>query len=84
MTDNIENLLLEHLKALRNEVAILRIEMHDEFRDLKQRVTSLEAALVRLRGDLVGMQEDAYRQQSRIDQIVDRIERIERRLELIP
>ena len=32
MTDNIENLLLEHLKALRNEVAILRVEMHDEFR----------------------------------------------------
>ena len=45
MTDNIENLLLEHLKALRNEVAILRVEMHDEFRDLKQRVSSLVPVL---------------------------------------
>ncbi len=46
MTDNIENLLLEHLKALRNEVAILRVEMHDEFRDLKQRVSSLGLSLL--------------------------------------
>ena len=82
MSDNVENLLLEHLKALRNDVSVLRTEMHDEFRDLKHRVSSLEAAMVRLRGDLVGMQEDTYRQQGRIDQIVERIERIERRLEL--
>ena len=45
MTDNIDNLLLEHLRGLRNDVASLRKEMHEEFRDLKQRLVS-SAALV--------------------------------------
>ena len=51
MADNIENIVLEHLKALRNEVKSLRTKMHEEFRDVKLRLHSIEGALVKVRSD---------------------------------
>ena len=82
MVDNIENIVLEHLKALRNEVKSLRTEMHEEFKDVKLRLHSIEGALVKVRSDNLGTQEDVYRQQASIDRLAERVERIERRLEL--
>jgi hypothetical protein len=49
MTNNTENLVLEMLKGLRNEVATLRAEMHDEFGDLKQRMLTIERGIVGIR-----------------------------------
>jgi hypothetical protein len=37
------------LRALRSEVQTLRTEMHAEFRDLKQRVASVENAIVSMK-----------------------------------
>ena len=48
MSDNIENLTLELLRALRNDVQTLRSEMHADFKDMKQRLTSLESAVTKL------------------------------------
>lgn len=51
MSENIENLILEHLRLLRNDVAGLRSEMHDEFRDVKLSLGSVESAIVSVRRD---------------------------------
>lgn len=83
MSENIENLiLLEHLRMLRNEVAGLRTEMHEEFRDVKLRLGSVESAVVSVRRDSTDQMGDVVRQQLRIDQLAERLERLERRLEL--
>ena len=78
MTENIENLLLEHLRALR--AGQDRIEF--ELKEVKARLTSLEAATARGRRDTALQQEDIYRQQATIDRLTDRVDRIERRLDL--
>jgi tetrahydromethanopterin S-methyltransferase subunit G len=67
---------------LRDEVARLRTEIHEEFRDVKLRLGSVETAVVATRRDSADQMGDAVRQQLRIDQLADRLERIERRLEL--
>ena len=82
MSDEIENLVLEHLKALRSELRDLRTEMHAEFKDVKHRLTQLEMQGVTFRREAASTQEDVYRQQASIDRLADRVERIERRLEL--
>lgn len=79
MPDNVENLILEHLRALRAGQG--RIE--DEVKEVKHRLTSVEAGIAGLRRDGAGTQEDVYHQQSAIDKIKERLERIEKRLELV-
>ncbi len=76
MTDNVENIVLEHLRALR--AGQERIE-----HKLSARITSLETVTTRSRSDNLSTQEDVYRQQATIDRINERLERVEKRLELI-
>ena len=47
MTDNIENLILEHLRAIRADIGGIK----DDVREIKQRLTSLEVAVAGLRRD---------------------------------
>lgn len=82
MADNVENLILEHLRALRSEIQTLRSEMHAEFKDLKQRVSSVESAIVTMKRDEADIRGDYVRQQVSIDAIVERLQRIEKRLDL--
>ncbi len=49
MTDNVENLILEHLRVLRSEIQTMRTEMHTEFKDVKLRMSSIENAMVSIR-----------------------------------
>ena len=58
MTDSVENLILEQLRALRNQIDNLRTEMRTEFAEVKHRLTSLEASTARSRGDSAQAQED--------------------------
>lgn len=82
MADNVENIVIEHLRALRSEVQTLRTEMHSEFKDVKLRLSSVESAIVSMKHDGADMRGDYVRQQVSIDNIVERIQRIEKRLEL--
>lgn len=82
MNDEIGNLVLEHLKALRSELRDLRTEMHTDMDDLKARMSSLEAAMLTVKREVVHGEETDARQQIAIDHIVQRLNRIERRLEL--
>lgn len=79
MADNVENLVLEHLRALR--AGQDRIE--HKLAELSARITSLETATARSRSDNLSTQEDVYRQQGVIDRINERLERVEKRLDII-
>lgn len=82
MSENVENLVLEQLRALRSEILAFRSENQSEFSEIKHRLTRVESSIASMRGENVGTQEDVYRQQSVIDQIKERLQRIEKRLEI--
>jgi uncharacterized coiled-coil protein SlyX len=74
-----ENLVLEHLRHIRGRVDA----MHDQLRDLTQRVGSVEVALAGLRRDDAGLAESVALLSARVDRLSDRMERVERRLDLV-
>lgn len=78
LTDNLENLLLEHLRGLRAG----QVRLESEMREVSARLTRLEASTTAGRRDSAQNYEEIIRQQSSIDQIKARIDRIERRLEI--
>ena len=43
--ENVENLIIEHLKNLRSEVAGLRLDMQAEFKDVKARLSHLDRSM---------------------------------------
>ena len=83
MAENMDNLVLEHLRALRSDIQTLRTEMHFEFKDVKHRLSTLEVAMSSVKRDQAETMADYARQQMNIDHVVERIQLIERRLELI-
>ena len=82
MTDNIEHLILEQFRALRNQIEGLQTEMRNDFSDIKHRINRVVSAVAGIRRDEAGTAEDIARQQSAIDRLKERIDRIEHRLEL--
>lgn len=78
MTDPTENLILEHLK--RFQTGQDRIER--ELKEIKGRLSQLDIGIASIRGDLAHLSGDQARQQISFDSLTERIERIERRLEL--
>jgi hypothetical protein len=78
MTDNIENLLLEHLK--RFQAGQDRIER--KLDEHTQRLGRMEVGLARLSAALGGHDEASAEQSVRMDRLAERLDRIERRLQL--
>jgi septal ring factor EnvC (AmiA/AmiB activator) len=79
MTDNVENLVLEHLRAIRADIA--RMERKQD--ETITRLGRLELAVASLRRDAAHTDELAADQGVRIDHLAERVDRIERRLELL-
>ncbi|WP_437560092.1 hypothetical protein [Acidithiobacillus sulfuriphilus] len=79
MTDNTENLILEHLKRFQDGQD--RIER--ELKEIKSRITTLESTTATIMQYLAHMSGSIAEQHVRYDNLVERIERIERRLELV-
>ena len=79
MTDNVENLIIEHLKHIRGRVD----RIFEDMTDVKLRLSSLESAMVNVKREVTSGDETDARQQVSLDRLADRIERIERRLDLI-
>jgi len=75
MTDNVENLILEHLKLLRNEVKAQGIKMDEQFESVRLRLSSIE-------GQMAGIHSDIAIIHGRMDKLESRLDRIERGLEL--
>ena len=77
MSDQPENIMLVYLRRIDANVAELRAEV----RDVKQRVTNLEIQSGQTNSTML-VQYAALMQ--RLDRIDDRVERVERRLDLLP
>ena len=71
MTDNIEYLILEHLKAIRGDLDTLKSDM----RDVKARLLTMETYQAASHIDLA-------RQSSRLDDLDTRLGRVEVRINL--
>ena len=78
MTENVENLVLEHLK--RFQATLERIE--GRLDELTTRQTETHAAVLGLRRDQVNDAEISAHIQVQLDAVRGRLDRIERRLEL--
>lgn len=79
MVDNLENLMREHLRHIRGRVD----QITDDMGDLKHRMSSLELAMVSVKHEMAHGGETDARQQVSLDKIMERIQRIEQRLDLI-
>ena len=78
MAENVENLVLEHLKRFQATLEDLR---HD-VREIKVRQGETHAAVLGLRRDQVNDAEIVAHLQVELDRFKDRLDRIERRLDL--
>lgn len=84
MTADVENLVLEQLRLLRNDVQSFRVDLLAEMVEIKNRLRSLEAGQATIRRDLLGVVDDQVLHQATLDRLSQRLERVERRLELLP
>lgn len=78
MSENIENLVLEHLRHIRGRVD----QISSDVSDLKGRISSLEMSMVGVKRELTYGDEVDARQQISLDKIGERLARIEQRLEI--
>ena len=76
--ENVENIILEHLRAMRTDISGIREDMQE----VKQRLNSLEAGVGGLKRDSGDLYTENAAQHVRYDRLAARIEKIERRLEL--
>jgi hypothetical protein len=72
MTDEMTNLVLEHLRKIRESQEL----MHQDIQDLKLRMSAVEHHLGQVQVQLAGLN-------SRMDRFDERLARIERRLNLV-
>lgn len=82
MSDDIANIIVEHLRALRNDLQAFRSQHERDMGDLRERLSHVERGIAGVKRDHSDQYEDAARQQLSIDKLLERVDRIERRLEL--
>ncbi len=80
MIEIVENLVIEHLRAIRNELA----QVKDDTSEIKMRLTSIDERLTLAEKGIANVHGDFAIIQIRMDKQGDRLERIEKRLELTP
>lgn len=78
MSNNDNNLVFEHLRHIRGRVDIIA----DDMKEIKLRLSSLESSLSLVRREIIVGDETGARQQVSIDRIMERLERIENRLDM--
>jgi phage shock protein A len=72
MTNNAENIILEHLRVMRTDIG----DVKGDVRDIKARLASIESYIATLHGDQA-------RTGLTLDQLAERVERLEKRAGLI-
>jgi len=73
MVDEPDSIVLAYLRRMDAKLD----NLVEDMRDVKRRITSLEAQVANLHGDFAG-------QSSRMDRLEVRMERMEQRLDLLP
>jgi hypothetical protein len=80
MADGAENLVLAHLRALREDVGLLR----EGVQELTGRVSAVENGVAGIRHDIANLTEQTAMLNAGMDRFDQRLARVGRRLELIP
>jgi hypothetical protein len=75
MTEGVENLILEHLKVLRNDLQALRGETREPFAGLRARLNSVEEPLTLVGRSIANGDGDLGAVHVRPDRLESRIER---------
>lgn len=79
MSDNVSSeLLLEHMRVVRAELAAMR----NDIRELRDRQNETHSAVLAVRRDQTSDAEIGVHLAARVDRLYDRMDRIERRLEI--
>ena len=78
MNETPDNLVLGHLRAILGSQERMEKVLHD----IKQRLSSLERGQAKNHAEYAELYGDHARQQSNIDALSERVQRIEKRLEL--
>ena len=78
VSENVENLIIENLKRIQAEQAAAR----DRDQEMLRRIAHLEISISRVARDEAGNYAEIIEDRSMVDRLKDRVERIERRLEL--
>jgi hypothetical protein len=82
MASDVDNLVLQHLIALRNELRDFRSDTRAELKLINERLNHIDKGVLALRRDAVATDEGAALQRVEFERLAARVERIERRLEL--
>ncbi len=75
MTDNIDNIAIEHLKALRGELKDFRNKHNGDMADIKHRLTALKRGMGAVKRDDSDYYEGQVAQQITIDRLCERLDR---------
>lgn len=75
---NVENLMLEHLKKIQGELTGIR----QDNAEIKSRLSSIESGIARITRDEAGNYGEIIENRHMVDKLAERIEKIEKRLEL--
>ena len=78
MAENVENLMLEHLKKIQGEQTASR----ERDRELMTRIGQIESMIARIGRDNADAFAEQIEDRHALDAIKQRVERIERRLEI--
>lgn len=76
--ENVENIILEHLRGMRTDIGSIK----EDVRELKSRMANLEGGQATMMQQLGHQASVSAQQHVSYDRIIERVERIEKRLEL--
>ena len=76
--ENADSIVVEHLRAIRADIGSIK----DDIREAKTRNTHVEAGIASLKRDAAHQYDESAAANARFDRLTERIEKIERRLDL--
>ena len=76
--ENVEHIIIEHLRAIRTDIGMIK----EDVREVKTRITHVEAGIASLKRDSAHQYDETAAANAKFDRITERIEKIEKRLEL--
>lgn len=79
MTDAAESLVIEPLRHIRGRAD----RIAEDMTELKQRLSSVETSMTLVKREIAAGDETDARQQVDLDRVIERLDRIERRLDLV-
>jgi len=79
VADNVENIVIEILRRMQSELSAIR----ESNREIVSRLGSIEQGISRIARDRADDYGDVMQNRRRIDGLQERVERIERRLDLV-